>query len=87
MQKRHITQLIEKILPLLTNVLTIPLHLETEDNSILLCYKFSGNALVGNTCTIPPAEVYGTVDLILIFQSMALALVGKELMSTWWCMQ
>jgi hypothetical protein len=42
---------------------------------------------MGNTCTIPPVEVYGTVDLILIFQSMALALVGKELMSTWWCMQ
>jgi hypothetical protein len=79
-------KLIEQtILPRLTNglevVATLPLHIETDKHGLLQC-RFSRTAPVGNRSTPPKVEVYITGDLA--FQAMVL---GKESMSTWWCMQ
>jgi hypothetical protein len=59
----------------------LPLHIETDEHGLLQC-RFSRTAPVGNRSTPPKVEVYLTGDLV--FQAMAL---GKESMSTWWCMQ
>ena len=75
----------QTILPRLTNGLQViaamPLHIETDEHDLLQC-RFSRTAPVGNRNTPPKVEVYLTGDLA--FQATA---IGKESMSTWWCMQ